>query len=131
MTAAEILVIARSNDIAIAVQGDRLIVDAPPGALTPELRAELARHKAALLALLAPVTEFVDFKGGLVLPLPAVQLALDLERRGFKMSLDACQQVQLEPTAVLTETDLAAIRRWRLHLGAIITYEADGHDRPQ
>ena len=71
------------------------------------------------LARLAPVTEFVSLKGGLVVPVPALRLALDLEARGFRMRVDEHQQFVIEPTSTLTEADLAAIGRWRLHLGAI------------
>jgi TubC N-terminal docking domain len=120
MTAEAILAVARTHDIALEVQGDRLVVDAPVGALTPELRAELVRHKPALVALLA--REFVTLKNGLILPRPAITLALDLERRGGRLSLDADGQVLIEPTAVLTDADRAAIWRWRWHLGAIISY---------
>ena len=82
----------------------------------------LARHKAALLAMLAPVTEFVYLKSGLTVPLPALRLALDLEQRGFRMSLDHARQLQIDPGAGLTDTDRATIARWRLHLGAIVGY---------
>jgi hypothetical protein len=37
----------------VATRGDRLAVDAPAGAVTPDLRADLAAHKGDLLALLA------------------------------------------------------------------------------
>ena len=47
------------------------------------------QHKADLLPLLAPVTEFVTLKGGLTVPVPALTLVLDLEARGFRMSEDA------------------------------------------
>lgn len=125
MTAHELLLKCRQVGIALAVDGNNIDVDAPKGVLTPELRSELARHKPALVALLAPVTEFVTLKGGLTLPLPALLLALDLERRGFKMALDEGQQFTIEATATLTDEDRAAIRRWRLHLGAIVGYDAD------
>jgi hypothetical protein len=124
VTADEILIMAQANDIVLDVQGDRLIVDAPSGALTPELRSELARHKPALLTLLRPVTEFVTLKNGPTLQAAAIRLAIDLEARGFRMTLDEGQQFTIEPAASLTETDLAAIARWRLHLGAIIGYQA-------
>jgi len=129
MTAEEILAVARTHDIALEVQGDRLVVDAPIGTLTPEHIAELARHKPALMALLTQT--FVTLKNGPTLPMPAIALALDLERRGFRLSLDADGHVIVEPTATLTETDLAAIRRWRLHLGAIVAYSADAEERTQ
>jgi hypothetical protein len=57
MTPAEQLSFTRARDIVLDVQGDRLVADAPTGALTPELRAELLRHKPALVALLAPALD--------------------------------------------------------------------------
>lgn len=131
MTAHELLMTCRQAGINLVVDGDCIDVDAPAGVLTPELRAELARCKADLLALLAPPRAFVTLRHGPTLPVEAIELALDLERRGFRMSLDAGQQFQIEPPAALTEADLAAIRRWRLHLGAIIGYDADAHGHTQ
>jgi hypothetical protein len=63
-------------------------------------------------------------KNGPTLPAPAVVLALDLEARGFRMSVDAAHQFQIEPAAGLTDGDRAAIARWRHYLGAIIEYRA-------
>jgi hypothetical protein len=125
VTALDILAVARTTGILLEARGERLHVEAPPGTLTPELRRAMVQRKAELLDLLAAPITFVTLKGGLVLPVPAVRLALDLEQRGFRMSLDPDQQFQIEPTATLTEADLAAIRRWRLHLAAIIGYDAD------
>jgi len=122
MTAVEILLLARTNDIVLNVQGDRLVVDAPAGTLTPELRDQLVRHKPALLALLTPVTRFVTLKNGPTLPLLVVLLALDLERRGFRLSLDADEQVVIAPLTALKDADQMAIHRWRLHLAAIVGY---------
>jgi amino acid adenylation domain-containing protein len=42
----------RRLDIRVALEGDRLGVDAPKGALTPELREELARRKQEVVAFL-------------------------------------------------------------------------------
>jgi hypothetical protein len=130
VTADEVLSLARAQDIRLEARGDTLHVEGPKGSLTPALRAELLRHKPALLVRLAPVTAFVRLKGGLVVPTSALLLALDLERRGFRMSLDRDQQVQIEPTAPLTEMDRTAIDRWRLHLGAIVAYDADAQMGP-
>jgi hypothetical protein len=66
-----------------------------------------------LLTLPAPMTEFVILRGGLVLPWPAVALALDLERRGFNMRLDEQQDVMAKPTLAITEADRASIARRR------------------
>ncbi len=43
----------RRRDVILEVEGDRLHVDAPAGAITDELRAALAENKGRLLALLA------------------------------------------------------------------------------
>jgi hypothetical protein len=42
MTLAELLTVVRAADIRLEARGDRLVFDAPHGALTPELRAALA-----------------------------------------------------------------------------------------
>ena len=76
MTLAELLTVVRAADIRLEARGDRLVFDAPHGALTPELRATLAEQKPALLAWLAPV-EFVTLKGGVTIPVPALRLALE------------------------------------------------------
>lgn len=124
MSLDEVLTAARQADIRLQVEGDRLVVDAPAGALTPELRDQLVRYKPALLARLAPVA-LISLRGGLVVPAPALLLALDLERRGFRLSLDAADQVVvIEPTEALTDLDRAGIARWRHHLGVIVAYEA-------
>ena len=39
--------------VVLSARGDRLVIDAPAGALTPEIKAALATHKPALLARLA------------------------------------------------------------------------------
>ena len=122
MTAHELLMTCRQAGIVLAADGDCIDVDAPAGVLTPDLRNELTRHKPALLELLAQPRAFVTLRHGPTLPVEAIELAIDLERRGFRMSLDAGQQFQIEPPAKLTAEDRAAIRRWRLHLGAIISY---------
>lgn len=131
MTAHELLLTCRQAGIVLAADGDNIDVDAPKGVLTPELRSELARHKPALVALLAPVTEFVTLRGGLIVPLPALRLALDLEQRGFTMALDTSQQFRISATDHLTDEDRAGIRRWRNHLRAIVAYDADAHGNPQ
>ena len=52
MTAADLLTHCRERGIVLVDQGDRLQFRAPKGALTPDLKAALARHKGALLAIL-------------------------------------------------------------------------------
>ncbi|MBZ5554816.1 MAG: amino acid adenylation domain-containing protein [Acidobacteriia bacterium] len=55
MTPIEILSHLRGLDIRIRVEDEKLRVNAPKGALTPQLRAELERHKAELVAYLRSV----------------------------------------------------------------------------
>ncbi len=99
MTPTELLAACEVVGIHLEVRGDQLHVEAPAGVVTPELREALVQHKADLLPLLAPVTEFVTLKGGLTVPVPALKLVLDLEARGLRMSVDAGEQFVIEPVA--------------------------------
>jgi hypothetical protein len=126
-----LLVVMRTLNIDLAVDGDQLVVDAPDGALTDDLTQEITAHKPALMTLLAPVTDYVRLKGGLTVPGPALTLAVDLEARGFQLRVDADQQFQVAPTAALTAADRAGIARWRLHLAAIVEYECPAAEWPQ
>jgi hypothetical protein len=123
MTAAELLTVVRAADIRLEARGDRLVFDAPHGALTPKLRSALVQQKTALLTLLAPV-EFVTLKGGLTIPVPALRLALDLEARGIPLATDADCQFVVPKDERLTADDLVNIQRWRAHLSAIVDYRA-------
>ena len=120
MTAGEVLTVCREAGIRLEVVGDRLRFDAPVGALTPELRDTLARHKRELLDVLT--MQFVTLRDGPTLPLPVLQLAWNLEDRGFCMRLTAGGDVEIQPTAALTTRDQAAIQRWRRHLAAVVHY---------
>jgi len=123
MTLPELLTVVRAADIRLEARGDRLVFDAPHGALTPELRAALVQQNAALLTWLAPV-EFVTLKGGLTIPVPALRLALELETRGIALATDADHQFVVPKDERLTADDLANMQRWRAHLGAIVDYRA-------
>ena len=123
MTLAELLTVVRAADIRLEARGDRLVFDAPHGALTPELRAALAEQKPALLAWLAPV-EFVTLTRGLTIPVPALRLVLDLEARGIPLATDADHQFVVPSDDRVTADDLEEIQRWRAHLGAIVEYRA-------
>ncbi len=45
----------RERDIRLSAKGNRLVVDAPRGILTEQLRVTLREHKAKLLTLLVPL----------------------------------------------------------------------------
>ena len=124
MSLEEVLDVTARLGVVLEARGDKLHVVAPRGVVTPELRDALACHKPALLDRLQPAAQYVALRGGLTVPKAALLLVLDLERRGFRLSLDTDQQFHIEPAAGLTEADRAAIHRWRLHLGAIVQYQA-------
>lgn len=52
MSPTQLLMELQRCDVTLTVVGDRLRVDAPTGAVTPELRDALVMHKAELLGLL-------------------------------------------------------------------------------
>jgi hypothetical protein len=124
MTLPEVLTVVQTAGIRLEARGERLHVEAPPGAVTPALREALTTHKPALLVLLAPSRAFVTLRGGLTVPAEALQLALDLEARGIPLRTDADHQFIIPRDPTLTEADQVAIRRWRHHLGAIVDYQA-------
>lgn len=126
---ADILATCRRAGIRLQPRGDRLHVDAPPGVLTAELRDVLIRHKPALLAALSDrprafITLPPDHRTGFrpTLPVEAIELALDLERRGFHQGIGRDGQYEVMPGARLTPEDRAAIARWRAHMGTIVGY---------
>src|SRR5262245_43914246 len=56
MTTIELLSYLRSREIRLWLEGEQLRYSAPKGALTPELRAELAARKAEIIAFLRQTT---------------------------------------------------------------------------
>jgi hypothetical protein len=60
MTLPELHVLLDRLEIVLSVRGDLLHWTAPPGAMTPEVKAALAVHKPALLALLAGADSSID-----------------------------------------------------------------------
>jgi hypothetical protein len=67
-------------------------------------------------------TAFVVLKGGLTVPLEALQLAWALENRGATFEVDGDDLVVACPQGLLTDADQVAIRRWKRQLMAIATY---------
>ena len=96
MNTLEFLSQLRSRDIQLSVNNGKLRLKAPPGALTPELKAELTTRKAEILALLANTD-----------PIDAI-LPIEPAPRGKSIPLSIAQQhlwslMQLEPnTAAYT-----------------------------
>jgi hypothetical protein len=52
---------------------------------------------------------------------------LDLEDRGLTLTIDDGDVLVVGPRNRLTDDDRALIRRWKRHLLAIVTYDADAH----
>jgi hypothetical protein len=64
-------------------------------------------------------------RGGLTLPLAAIQLAWSLEDRGVHLESDGDDVLSVGPGDRLTDADRAAIRRWKPHLLALVRYCSD------
>ena len=75
-------------------------------------------------------SKFVTLRGGLTVPLAALQLALDLEGREIHLALDG-DGLSAGPRERLTDADRSEIRRWKLHLRAIVASYADAHQGRQ
>lgn len=75
-------------------------------------------------------SNFVMLRGGLAVPVVALQLALDLEAHGLHMGVDG-DMLTIGPRELLTDADRALIRRWKPHLLAIVAYNSDAYERPQ
>lgn len=124
MTTTDLLTLVQRAGIVLRADGDRLTYEAPAGTLTPELRDALTMRRSEILALLEPPVVLVHLPGGLVVPRQAVELALNLEARGFRLSLDFKEQIAIEATGTSGQLELAdrtSIARWRWHLGAIVS----------
>ena len=77
------------------------------------------------------IDDLVILRGGLTLPLPAVELALDLERRGIRLWTEDGEVLFVGPPKQLTDDDRVALRRWKPHVLALLAYEADSPERVQ
>ena len=68
MNADQLLGELRARGVVLEAAGDRLRVDAPRGAITPELREALTAHKAEVLALLAVPDKEIAWRVEAMLP---------------------------------------------------------------
>jgi hypothetical protein len=75
-------------------------------------------------------SDFVLLKGGLTLPVAVVRLALTFEERGITLRVDG-DSLLVGPRERLTDADRELIRRWKLHLLALLAYDADATDGVQ
>jgi hypothetical protein len=65
--------------------------------------------------------DFVTLPSGVIVSLEAVDLLIGLERRGFTVRLED-DKVSVAPGRALTDDERAAIRRWKLHLMALVEH---------
>jgi hypothetical protein len=65
---------------------------------------------------------YVQLVGGLVLPVEAIILALELEARGFTLQPDG-EDIIVRPFSQLTPEDCRLLRRWKRHVLAVLSYE--------
>jgi hypothetical protein len=65
---------------------------------------------------------YVLLRGGLAIPVDPMLLALELEERGFRLHREDDVLV-VQPHERLTRDDCARIRRWKLHLLALLDYQ--------
>jgi len=69
-------------------------------------------------------SEYVTLASGLTVPLAAITLAIDLETRGFVLTVQG-DDLFVRPGAKLTPTDRALIAKWKLHLLALLAAPED------
>jgi len=119
MTAVELLVTCRAAGVDLEAQGGWLKYQAPTGALTPELGSQLKAQKAELLSLLSAPPYVVLAPTGLAMPLPVLDLAWNLEDRGFPITTGEDGTLSVEPNDALTPADRSALSRWESHLVAL------------
>ena len=65
----------------------------------------------------------ITLRGGLQVPLAAIQLGLELEERGIELRLDGDTLVA-RPGHLVSNDDLARIRHFRADLKRLVRYEA-------
>ena len=73
--------------------------------------------------MLPSSSDFVSLRGGLVVPVAAWYLGLELEHRGFALRVDGDGRLLVAPRDQLTPADCEAIQRWKAHLCALVEYE--------
>lgn len=73
------------------------------------------------------MSELVTLRGGLTVPLPALQVLWDLEHRGLDLQLDGADIV-VRPKGRLTEADREQLRRLKPHVIALISYCSHASD---
>jgi hypothetical protein len=69
----------------------------------------------------SPCGRYATLPSGCSLPVESIELALDLEARGFTLEQDGDTLI-VQPYQRLTPGDCMQIRRWKYHLLAVLDY---------
>ena len=75
-------------------------------------------------------SDFVVLKDGMIVPVAAVRLALDLEARGCQLQIDG-DGLMVGPRNLITEQDREAIRLWKSQLRVILDFARHGQETVQ
>jgi hypothetical protein len=70
---------------------------------------------------MAASERFVLLKGGLAVPIEPMQLLFNLQERGFSLVPDGDALI-VQPCDQLTAEDCRSLRRWKLHILALLEY---------
>jgi len=73
MSAVSLADLLRQRGVRLRRDGDQLVVNAPKGALTPELQAEIRAHKTGLLSVLRRQNTLTDYAADVT---PCIRLSL-------------------------------------------------------
>jgi hypothetical protein len=65
---------------------------------------------------------YVELRGGLCVPIEPIQLLLRLEAMGFTFEREGLDRIAVRPFSKLVSEDVAQIKRWKLHLIALLDY---------
>ena len=92
MNTAELISTLRESGVSLETSGDRLIVDAPKGAVTPELKEALSMHKSEILAILHMAENEIAWRVEVMLPqIPNVgPLPFLVARKGVEFDPNTC-----------------------------------------
>jgi len=77
---------------------------------------------------MATESKNVTLRHGLSIPVQAVEIALDLERRGCHLELDG-PDILIGPRHLITDEDRTAVRALKPHLIALVAYVDAEHEQ--